>query len=576
MKRYPNRLFLVAIMVLLMLPPISSLVPQTSIEGKSIVPDMPIIVDHRGNGNYTSIQEAIDNATDGDVIEVWSGTYIENIYINKSVALVGNGTDETTIDGNGWFDVVKIEADDVTISDFNMINSGNSYFFQDNDAGVKLVSSDDCTVSDCYFTNTSTDIWLEGSNNNTFTDNVFNWTYLGGVSVGVSNSNYNSFTDNVWHHEYNFTYFIPDKNETITLDESHISRICILLASSYENELTGNAMRGKGLVIDPETFTHYMHEIDETNTVKGKPIYYLVNEFDVEIPSNAGQVMLVYSNNCRLSGAVFDNMEESVLLIYSDNNTISNCEFKNSSWGIHLVHSNGNQIRSNSFYMNLDPIFLDTSNGNIIEGNQLSSNEMGITLGGSDDNIIDGNSLNSNAKKGISLTHSDTNIICNNTITSNLLGISLESSTWNRITNNTISASKTKGFHLYPTANDNQIYHNNLVGNTIQVSDSGHNTWYLENEGGNYWSDYVGDDDGSSERDEGDGIGDTNLTFHGLDLHPFMEEWGWRDIDEKEEEKEVEDVASNDGDMIVPYEIIGVMVVFMVILVIMWMWSRKK
>ena len=40
--------------------------------------------------NYTNIQEAIDNATTEDIINVSAGIYNENIIINKNIDLIGN------------------------------------------------------------------------------------------------------------------------------------------------------------------------------------------------------------------------------------------------------------------------------------------------------------------------------------------------------------------------------------------------------------------------------------------------------------------------------------------------------
>ena len=47
------------------------------------------IVDNEGDGDYTTIAEAIEDASAGDTIEVYSGTYIENIEIHKEITLTG-------------------------------------------------------------------------------------------------------------------------------------------------------------------------------------------------------------------------------------------------------------------------------------------------------------------------------------------------------------------------------------------------------------------------------------------------------------------------------------------------------
>ena len=42
-----------------------------------------------GSGNYSKIQDAINNASDGDTIFVYNGTYNEHIRINKQLFLKG-------------------------------------------------------------------------------------------------------------------------------------------------------------------------------------------------------------------------------------------------------------------------------------------------------------------------------------------------------------------------------------------------------------------------------------------------------------------------------------------------------
>jgi|GEM_PF-5718825 len=60
---------------------------------------------------HDTIQEAIDDATVGDTINVAAGTYTEDLTIDKSLTL--NGGEEATIKGNH-----RIEADDITIESF--------------------------------------------------------------------------------------------------------------------------------------------------------------------------------------------------------------------------------------------------------------------------------------------------------------------------------------------------------------------------------------------------------------------------------------------------------------------------
>ena len=89
-----------------------------------------IIVDNEGDGDFTSIQEAIYSASNGSLIIVYSGIYDETIDIQKHIELqgideeYGSGTDEgkPVINGDGSGPVVNIEADYVIISGFHIKN----------------------------------------------------------------------------------------------------------------------------------------------------------------------------------------------------------------------------------------------------------------------------------------------------------------------------------------------------------------------------------------------------------------------------------------------------------------------
>ena len=75
---------------------------------------------------YSSIQEAVDNATDGSTVYVSSGEYSENLVINKSINLVGENRETAIIDGMSNGTVVYVGSDNVSISDFKLQYSGCS------------------------------------------------------------------------------------------------------------------------------------------------------------------------------------------------------------------------------------------------------------------------------------------------------------------------------------------------------------------------------------------------------------------------------------------------------------------
>jgi len=114
-----------------------------------------------GPGNYTKIQDAIDNASKGDTVFVYddSSPYYENIKINKKIDLIGEDKISTTIDSNHIGNVVTITASYSSISGFRIINSGIVP-----DYGIRVESARNCSIFNNILENNAFGICLDGWN----------------------------------------------------------------------------------------------------------------------------------------------------------------------------------------------------------------------------------------------------------------------------------------------------------------------------------------------------------------------------------------------------------------------------
>jgi parallel beta-helix repeat protein len=271
---------------------------------------------------------------------------------------------------------------------------------------------------------------------------------------------------------------------------------------------------------------HFIHDIDSSNTVDGKPIYYLVHRTNEEVPIDAGFVALVDCTNITVQDAVLVKNEEGVLVAYSKNCIIKNVTSSNNVRGIFLVASDNNLIEDN-FLSNNEArgICLHFSRSNVITRNTVSNESWyGILISSwSDLNVLSRNIL-TNCSHGIYFVDSALNMLYGNRIVQNRHnGIHLELANNNIIRENLLAFNNEYGMWLYNSRN-NTIYHNNFVNNTDQVYsfnyELGTNIWDNGYEG-NYWSNYNGTDINR------DGIGDSpyKIDSENMDKFPLISQW---------------------------------------------------
>lgn len=143
-----------------------------------------------GPNNYTKIQDAIENASDGDTVFVFdkSSPYLENIVVDVSISLLGEDKDTTVIDGANISNGVNLTADNVTIMGFTIKNGNGSgiYLTSNNNRITDNILSDNFHGITTHFENLSTAI-PPNIGHNTITDNLI--INNGGGIFGLSGWN---------------------------------------------------------------------------------------------------------------------------------------------------------------------------------------------------------------------------------------------------------------------------------------------------------------------------------------------------------------------------------------------------
>ena len=331
-----------------------------------------IVVNATGSGDYEGIQEAIDDADEGDIVFVEAGYYKEKITIDKPISLVGSDKDDTTIYGKGeWDEIITIKSNWVNVSGFTITNKRD---YNEKGAGISLEKSNYCDIRDNNCSLNTDGILLSDSNYNTISDNV-PWSNDRGIMLANSKGNViinNKATEN---------------DEGIFISLSH--NIRILNNTCIENSESGIYLYGS-----------------ENNSIKYNSFF-----------NNLNGIQITSSHKNKIQNNYNINNDYGIHIGFSDTNIIENNYLGLSEGGICLFESRDNLIYNNTCNNNGYGIWPWYSNNNSIENNTCNNNVYGVWPLNSDDNSITNNTFDSNIISGINLDKSKYIDLSHNTMT---------------------------------------------------------------------------------------------------------------------------------------------------------------
>ena len=307
---------------------------------KNVIINQKIIyVDDDGGANYSLIQDAINNATDGDTIYVYSGTYYEHLIIDKSIILQGEDKNTTIIDGNHLGIVIFITADLVTIKGFTIKNCGENLN---------------------YLTNNIDTIIEIRSKNNTILDNIITWDYFLGLNcnpLGIKIILYSDYND-------------ISNNDILQCING------IRMESSY-NKINNNIIEMNG-VCGMKLFTPGPDIPFCSNNNISNNLFYTIYDKNYGYAIWGSHI----KDNFFFNNTISD-IYNGIHLEMSYNNTllknnVANCVY----WGISVCDSNQNTLLNNTISsIKKAGIYLGYwSSKNLIKNNNLTHNKIGIYL----------------------------------------------------------------------------------------------------------------------------------------------------------------------------------------------------
>lgn len=176
----------VGIILLFLLSSVISFASSNEVSSNNI-----IYVDDNGGADYTRIQDAIANASKGDTVFVYNGTYNEKVVINKPISLIGEDRNSTIIKFRLEGNLVKVTADGVTVSDFKVKNTelGDSI-------GIGVYSSNNIISGNIIHNGARYGIKVSNGNFNIINNNWISWGASTGAGISLINSYNNIVSDN--------------------------------------------------------------------------------------------------------------------------------------------------------------------------------------------------------------------------------------------------------------------------------------------------------------------------------------------------------------------------------------------
>ena len=168
---------------------------------------------------YSTIQNAIDNSSNGDSIYIYNGIYNETIKINKSIKIISENKEtiiNPKINNSEQNAIITITSDNCTIDGLMINNSAESNLLY----GILIISSNNTIINNT----------IKNHDKGIFIESDYNINYMN------NNIIYNNFSNN----NYGLHVIYSTKNNIANNNIQSSKEYGIYLLSSDDNNISNN------------------------------------------------------------------------------------------------------------------------------------------------------------------------------------------------------------------------------------------------------------------------------------------------------------------------------------------------
>lgn len=486
------------------------------------------------------------NTLDGVAITIRSDGSVEGtssiVQDGDFYALTGNIV--VSRDAGFFNSGITLLKDDVIIDGAGYSLTGQGGYL---DKGVDLTQRKNVTIKNLNINGFVHAFWLSESSSNTIINNSIKGpsydSYQTGFWVRKSSNNNMSENNIAGFKEYGMLVEMSPNN--VILSNFFTENKVDIYLSQSENSLLRNNQFNSDSNNFQVRINSIFQDIDTSNKIRGKPIYYWINHHNKTVPLDAGFVALANCTNITIENLHISNNSAAVLIHSTNNSIVKENVLVGNGAGISLQSCRNITLDENIIISDGGTGLEIQGSSNIsINRNNLSGNKIGgegavgISLSATNCTVI-ANNITGYTRSGIYLSVSTENFIANNYINANSIGIYIYYGAKNEIFQNNITNNGRWGIHIsssQTSINNNKIYYNNFINNTSKEEGTegnlqASNPWYFGPETniwdngtvGNYWSDYLNRYPNASEIGYS-GIGDTYFVINenNIDHYPLM------------------------------------------------------